>query len=98
MLINVFKMPSKSAPPKAMLQLLPKYDCLLETMTAIIPTLETCYMYAIFTVGLDIVIVVYYAIVAEPIVTIAHVCAIGLGVLLWEKAVGVGKDQMSASG
>ena len=39
--------------------------------------------YAKFVIGINILVLLYYAIIAEPITTVAHVCAIILGLVLW---------------
>ena len=36
-----------------------------------------------FVIGADCMVVLYYALIAEAITTIAHVCAIILGIVLW---------------
>ena len=42
--------------------------------------------YAKFVIGINILVLLYYAIIAEPITTVAHVCAIILGLVLWRIA------------
>ena len=39
--------------------------------------------YAKFVIGINILVLLYYAIIAEPITTVAHGCAIILGLVLW---------------
>ena len=39
--------------------------------------------YAEFVIGINILVLLYYAIIAEPITTVAHGCAIILGLVLW---------------
>lgn len=39
--------------------------------------------YAKFVIGINIIVLLYYAIIAEPITTVAHGCAIILGLVLW---------------
>eukprot|EP00804_Cyclotella_cryptica_P022168 CCRYP_011616-RA/>CCRYP_011616-RA protein AED:0.40 eAED:0.40 QI:328/1/1/1/0/0/2/314/230 len=44
---------------------------------------DTADQVAIFVIGADCVVVLYYALIAEPITTFAHVCAVVLGIVLW---------------
>lgn len=36
--------------------------------------------------GVDVIVLLYYGVVAETITTVAHACAIILGVVLWQFA------------
>ena len=39
--------------------------------------------YTKFVIGINTLVLLYYAIIAEPITTVAHGCAIILGFVLW---------------
>jgi len=48
--------------------------------------------YTKLTISINIIILLYYAMVSEVITTVAHGCAILLGLLLWKIALWIGDE------
>ena len=60
----------------------------LPIKTSALSSLHTI-KYTKLTTGINIIVLLYYAVVGEFITTVAHVCAILLGLLLWKIALWI---------